>query len=91
MGLDLWLQEDVARILASVHETAQALSAAVSPQDSEVADAYQAGFVDALLAVAVASDVQPGDIVPSQRQPPGSLRIVDAGGADFEMLLLDLT
>lgn len=91
MGLDLWFREDVARILASAHETLKALSAAMSPEGSEVTDAYQQGFVDALGAVAVAFGVQPSGIVPSQSQPPGSMRIVDAGVTDFDVLPLELT
>jgi hypothetical protein len=57
MGLDLWFREDVARILASSHETMTGLVSAVSSLDPEVSDAYQRGFVDALRAVAVAFGV----------------------------------
>jgi hypothetical protein len=57
MGLDLWFREDVARILASSHETMTGLVRAVSSLDPEVSDAYQRGFVDALRAVAVAFGV----------------------------------
>lgn len=57
MGLDLWFREDVARILASSHETMRGFVSAVSSLDPEVSDAYQQGFVDALRAVAVAFGV----------------------------------
>lgn len=57
MGLDLWFREDVARILASSHETMRGLVSAVSSLDPEVSDAYQQGFMDALRAVAVAFGV----------------------------------
>jgi hypothetical protein len=57
MGLDLWFREDVARILASTHETLRASAGAVTPLDEERAGAYQQGFEDALRAVAVAFGV----------------------------------
>jgi hypothetical protein len=57
MGLDLWFREDVARILASTHETLQASAGAVAPLDEERAGAYHQGFEDALRAVAVAFGV----------------------------------
>ena len=57
MGLDLWFREDVARILASTHETLRASAGAVAPLDEERAAAYQQGFEDALRAVAVAFGV----------------------------------
>lgn len=52
MGLDLWFQEDVARILASTQETMRA-----SQAEGGVNEDYQQGFVDALRAVAVAFGV----------------------------------
>jgi hypothetical protein len=48
MGLDLWFAQDVARILASTHETMAASMRATAPLDAEIAEAYQKGFVDAL-------------------------------------------
>jgi hypothetical protein len=57
MGLDVWFQQDVARILASTHETMAASMRATAPLDAEIAEAYQRGFVDALRAVAVAFGV----------------------------------
>ena len=57
MGLDVWFQQDVARILASTHETMAASMRATVPLDVEIAEAYQRGFVDALRAVAVAFGV----------------------------------
>ena len=56
-GLDLWFREDVARILASTHETMVASMRASAPLDPETAGAYQQGFVDALRAMAVAFGV----------------------------------
>lgn len=53
MGLDLWLREDVQRILASVLETQRNAALAMPALDTEAAFAYQRGFVDALKAVAV--------------------------------------
>jgi hypothetical protein len=60
MGLDLWFREDVARILASTHETLRASAGAVAPLDEERAAAYQQGFEDALRAVGVAFGVGEG-------------------------------
>ena len=65
MGLDLWFQEDVARILAATHETMEAslrASQTVSSEGQRLTDAYQQGFVDALRALAVAFGV----VAPSQ-------------------------
>ena len=58
-GLDLWFREDVARILASTHETMVASMRASAPLDPETAAAYQQGFVDALRALGVAFGVVP--------------------------------
>ena len=63
MGLDLWFPQDVARILASTHETMAASTRALqgmqatAPLDAEMAETYRQGFVDALRAVAVAFGV----------------------------------
>jgi hypothetical protein len=57
MGLDLWFREDVVRILAATHETMRASTGAQPALDSELADAYQRGFVDALRAVGIAFGV----------------------------------
>jgi hypothetical protein len=65
MGLDLWFREDVARILASTHETMHAAQRATAPLDPELAATYRQGFADALRAVAVAFGVA----VPSSVQP----------------------
>jgi hypothetical protein len=59
MGLDLWSSEDVVRILMATQETMRALGNALSPADSEVGNAYQQGFRDALGALAVAFGVAP--------------------------------
>lgn len=79
MGLDLWFREDVARILASMHETMRATTYALQEagakpaHGAEVADAYRQGFVDALRAVAVAFGVcSPG----ARRAPDRAREIV---------------
>lgn len=59
MGLDMWFREDVRRILASTLEVQRNSSLALAPLDAEAAFAYQRGFVDALMAVAVAFGIQP--------------------------------
>jgi hypothetical protein len=69
MGLDLWFKEDVARILASNHETMRAMSDAVHASSSEAAYNYRQGFEDALRAVALAFGVA---------APPPSVRVIDA-------------
>jgi hypothetical protein len=78
MGLDLWFREDVARILASTHETMRAAMGATVPLDVESAETYQQGFADALKAVAVAFGVAvPGE--PRLPRLTRALPIVDAG------------
>ncbi len=57
MALDLWFREDVARILASTHETMQASTAGWSHVSPRLATAYQQGFDDALRAVGIAFGV----------------------------------
>jgi hypothetical protein len=57
MALDLWFPEDVARILASAHETMQTSTAGWSHVSPKLATAYQQGFVDALRAVGIAFGV----------------------------------
>ncbi len=57
MGLDLWFREDVARILAAMHEAMQATSKALAGAGDEEADLYRRGFSDALQAVGVAFGV----------------------------------
>lgn len=69
MGLDLWFQEDVARILASVHETMLASTEAVSAASAEGSSAYRQGFQDSLRAVAVAFGVAPPRSSPPNNQP----------------------
>jgi hypothetical protein len=86
MGLDLWFQQDVARILASTHETMAASMRATASLDAEIAEAYQQGFMDALRAVAIAFGVAaPGRESPGRRamahveaQQPG-IRFVESG------------
>lgn len=57
MGLDLWFQQDVARILASTQETMAATMDAAPALDPEQAEAYRQGFTAAIRAVAVAFGV----------------------------------
>jgi hypothetical protein len=75
MGLDLWFQDDVRRILAATHETMVASMRAAPPLNLETAEAYQQGFGDALRAVAVAFGVTaPGQVTRS----PVAWRTIDA-------------
>jgi hypothetical protein len=57
MGLDLWFQADVARILASTQETMAATMSAAPPLDPDQAEVYRQGFTAAIRAVAVAFGV----------------------------------
>jgi len=59
VGLDMWFREDCQRILASVLEVQRNSARSVTPLDVEAATAYQRGFVDALMAVAVAFGIRP--------------------------------
>lgn len=56
MGLDLWFQPDVIRLLNAVHETMASTASAVGRQ-SELQAAYRQGFTDALRALALAFGV----------------------------------
>lgn len=71
MGLDLWFKEDVARILASCHETMRATSESVG-DGNEAGYHYRQGFEDALRAVALAFGVVPSP--PSVRVIEGEVR-----------------
>jgi hypothetical protein len=53
MGLDLWFQEDVARILASTYETMR-VSTDATATCTEFVEVYRQGFADALHAVEIA-------------------------------------
>jgi hypothetical protein len=76
MALDLWFREDVARILLSVHETMRASLGAVASARTDVADAYQQGFADALQTVGIAFGVAvPGALGHSRSS--GNTCIVD--------------
>jgi len=57
MGLDLWFQADVERILASTVETMTATMNAAPALDPEQAEAYRQGFAAAIRVVAVAFGV----------------------------------
>jgi hypothetical protein len=76
MGLDLWFQEDVARMLASVHETMLASTDAVSDDDLRDTQAYRQGFLDSLRALAVAFGVRLPPSLPSDS--PQHLRMLEA-------------
>ena len=49
--MDLWLREDVMRILASTHETMRSTLHAAGPQATLAATSYEQGFTDALRVV----------------------------------------
>jgi hypothetical protein len=83
MGLDLWFQDDVARILAATKETMRSSLGAVAPLDAEEANAYQQGFADALRSVAVAFGVCPPDLAPwpEERRRSHTVRVVDSAAS----------
>ncbi len=82
MGLDLWFREDVTRILASTHETMRASTGRIGSSDSELLDAYQQGFVDALRALSIAFGVgTPGS--PVQGRPARVDQIIDVGSDSY--------
>ena len=57
MGLGVWFEEDVARVLAGTYEAMSASLRATATGDVEsqqLVAGYQRGYVDALRAVAVA-------------------------------------
>ena len=58
MGLDMWFREDVTRVLASTLEVQRNAARAMPALDADQAAAYQRGFFDALLAVAVAFGIR---------------------------------
>jgi hypothetical protein len=79
MALDLWFREDVARILASAHETMQASTAGWSHVSPRLATAYQQGFVDALRAVGIAFGVA-APTVPTPVRPSQGVQTFEAEG-----------
>lgn len=80
MGLDLWFQADVARILASTQETMSATMSATPALDLEQAEAYRQGFGDAIRAVAVAFGIA-APISPdgNGNRPSHNMPLIDAG------------
>jgi hypothetical protein len=80
MGLDLWFQADVARILASTQETMAATMSAAPALDPDQAEAYKQGFTAAIRAVAVAFGVA-GPTLPGSNGdwPRGSVQMVEVG------------
>jgi hypothetical protein len=79
MALDLWFREDVARILASSHETMQASTAGWSHVSPRLATAYQQGFGDALRAVGIAFGVaMPAS--PKPGRPSRGAQVVEVEG-----------
>jgi hypothetical protein len=79
MALDLWFREDVARILASAHETMQASTAGWSHVNPRLATAYQKGFDDALRAVGIAFGVAT-PASPKPARPSRDAQIVEVEG-----------
>jgi hypothetical protein len=79
MPLDLWFREDVARILASAHETMQASTAGWSHVSPRLATVYQQGFDDALRAVGIAFGVA-DPAPPRVAQPPEHVLTIEARG-----------
>ena len=77
MGLDLWFREDVARILASTHETMRASTAAWSRVSPRLATTYQQGFDDALRAVGIAFGIATPTL-PRLLRSADLVRIVEA-------------
>jgi hypothetical protein len=79
MGLDLWFQADVARILASTQETMAATMSAAPALDPDQAEAYKQGFSAAIRAVAVAFGVA-GPTLPggNGNRPTRSVQVIEA-------------
>ena len=77
MALDLWFREDVARLLASAHETMGASTAGWSHISPRLATAYQKAFMDALRVVDIAFG-STAPTPPTPVQPPESVQIVEA-------------
>ena len=79
MGLDLWFQTDVARILAATQETMSATMNAAPLLEPEQAEAYRQGFTAAIRAVAVAFGITgpppPGG---NGNRPARSLRTMES-------------
>ena len=59
MGLELWSQKDVARLLAAVQEAMTSSISMVAQGNPAVADAYQRGVADALRSIGVALGANP--------------------------------
>ena len=75
MGLDMWFQEDVTRILASVLESHRSALNAAPALDTEHAAAYHRGFADAVRAVAVGFGIAPVSNAEPKKEP----RVIDNG------------
>jgi len=58
MGLIIFYQEDITRILAAALEQQRNTARSVTAIDGEYAAAYQRGFVDAVMALSVAFGVR---------------------------------
>ena len=78
MGLDLWFREDVARILASTQRTMLVTMSGAQVLDSDHAEAYMRGFVDAILAMAVAFGVAAPREIGNDEQRAGGVRFIEA-------------
>ena len=79
MALDLWFREDVARILASAHETMRASTASWSHCSPKLATAYQQGFLDALRSVGIAFGIAT-PAPPKPVRPDRGVRTVEIEG-----------
>jgi hypothetical protein len=84
MGLDLWFQQDVARILASVQETMAATMNAAPALDPAQAETYRTGFSDAIRTVAVAFGVAAPALLGGNGNRP--TRSVQVNDPDFPQL-----
>jgi hypothetical protein len=86
MGLDLWFQQDVARILAATHETMRSSMGAATPRDASMqtialAESYRRGFGDALRAVAVAFGVAAPTVTSVAEWSSSTLPAIEHRGA----------
>lgn len=84
MGLDVWFQTDVARLLAATQEAMTATMNATATRDLDQTEAYGQGFNDAIRAVAVAFGVTVpsslSSLQPTNRlQPPPYCRQMPRG------------
>jgi hypothetical protein len=77
MGLDVWFQTDVARLLAATQETMTVTMNANTALDPAQAEAYRQGFSDAIRAVAIAFGVATPTLAGDNGQRGGGVRVID--------------